>query len=91
MLGQFLYLLELILSAWIFHRLEVTYILDTNQDVRILSIRCHEILPTRNFSHKTSVFASFAHSNIFWKIFESVVVSTQQVSLHWSLDQRWIR
>ena len=27
------------------------------------------MLPTRCFSKKTSVFASFAHSNVLWKIF----------------------
>ena len=51
-------------------------------------VSCHKILPTRNLSHKTSVFASLTHSNVFWKIFESFVVSTQQVSLYWNIDQK---
>ena len=38
------------------------------------------MLPTRSLPHKTSVFASFTHSSVFWKMFESFVVLTHQVS-----------
>ena len=47
---------------------------------------CHKILPTRNLFHKTSIFASFTRSNVFWNIFESSVVATQPVSPHWNCE-----
>ena len=46
-------------------------------------MNCHKILTTRNLSHEANVFASFAHSNVSGKKFESFVVLTQSVSLLW--------
>ena len=60
------------ISAWFFHRLEVTCIHDMIQHIRNQSNPCHGLswkLCTRNRSHKTSIFASKTHSNVFWKFY----------------------
>ena len=69
-----LYFLESILSVWILDHLEETCILDMNQGIQVLPAECHGLLQNiaqdKNlFFCETSVFASFAHSNIFSNVF----------------------
>ena len=49
---------------------------------------CHETVSTRNLSREASGFASLNYSQVLWKLFESLAVTSQQVSLCRNVGRR---
>ena len=60
---------------------------NTSTSYQLSVMGCYKILPTKNFLHKTSVFANFTYPSVFWKMFVSFAVLTNQISLDWTIDK----